>query len=525
MADCDIVIVGSGINSLVAGALLSRKGYRVRVLERNAWLGGCIKTDEVTVPGFHHDVFSSWHPLFVASPAYAELHADLAAQGLEYVNTPKPTAAVLPDGRQFILRATRAENVTALAKHAASQGLAYERAMADIEHNAPLIFGLLSQDVRKFATAWLLARATWKSGFAQMWDFGRIAMESCRKWLEDSFPSEEVRACFAPWVLHAGLGPDDAFSGLMGKLVAFTLEHVGMPVVKGGSANLVQAFSRLIESNGGTLHTGRPVKKILVRDGRACGVAVEGGEVVTASRAVLCNVTPTQLYGTLLGHKEVLPTVREQSLRYRYGSGCMQIHLALSTAPRWRNPELDDVAIVHLTEGLDGVSKAVGEARRGLLPATATVVVGQPTALDPSRAPVGKAILWLQLQELPWHVKGDAAGEIPVPQDGLWTDALKNAYADRIVARLAGHVPGLQGLILKRTVLSPRDLQAHNINLVNGDPYSGACTVDQFMAWRPSSAVRGHRTPVKNLYHIGASTHPGPGLGGTSGYIVSRYFR
>ena len=119
----------------------------------------------------------------------------------------------------------------------------------------------------------------------------------------------------------------------------------------------------------------------------------------------------------------------------------MQIHFALSEPPRWEGDDrLDKTAIVHLTPGLDGVSRAVNEAERGLLPAEATVVVGQPLAIDESRAPGGKGILWIQLQELPWHVKGDAAGELDVG-NGTWDDSLRERYADRIQARIAAPRP------------------------------------------------------------------------------------
>ena len=118
----------------------------------------------------------------------------------------------------------------------------------------------------------------------------------------------------------------------------------------------------------------------------------------------------------------------------------MQIHFALSEPPRWDGDErLGNTAIVHLTPGLDGVSRAVNEADRGLLPAEATVVVGQPLTMDPSRAPEGAGLLWIQLQELPWHVKGDAAGELDTG-DGTWTEDLRERYADRIQARIAKHV-------------------------------------------------------------------------------------
>ena len=161
----------------------------------------------------------------------------------------------------------------------------------------------------------------------------------------------------------------------------------------------------------------------------------------------------------------------------------MQIHFALSEPPRWDGDErLGKTAIVHLTPGLDGVSRAVNEAERGLLPAEATVVVGQPLTMDSSRAPDGAGLLWIQLQELPWHVKGDAAGELD-PGDGTWTEELRERYADRIQARIARHVPNLESALRKRVTLSPADLQAANVNLHHGDPYSGS------LAARPEPAL------------------------------------
>jgi phytoene dehydrogenase-like protein len=141
--------------------------------------------------------------------------------------------------------------------------------------------------------------------------------------------------------------------------------------------------------------------------------------------------------------------------------------------------------------------------------------------MDEGRAPAGKGILWIQLQELPWHVKGDAAGELDVG-DGTWTESLRERYADRIQGRIARHVPNLEGAILRRVVLSPADLQAANINLEQGDPYSGSLALDQNFLWRPFARQPGHRTPVDGLFQIGASTWPGPGLGAGSGTLVAQ---
>jgi len=292
-------------------------------------------------------------------------------------------------------------------------------------------------------------------------------------------------------------------------------------VPKGGGVKLVDALAGIVHAESGALETGRDVEAVLVENGKAIGVRTADGETVTAAR-VVANVTPTQLYGRLLADAEVPGPVRDAGRRFRYGRAEMQIHFALDQAPRWDGDErLGQTAIVHLTPGLDGVSRAVNEAERGLLPAEATVVVGQPLAVDPSRAPEGKGILWIQLQELPRVPKGDAAGEIDT-KDGTWTDELKERYADRIQARIARHIPNLESALLKRVVLSPADIERANVNLVGGDIYSGSCALDQNLVWRPRPSLPGHRTPVAGLYHIGASTHPGPGLGAGSGTIVAQ---
>ena len=147
-----------------------------------------------------------------------------------------------------------------------------------------------------------------------------------------------------------------------------------------------------------------------------------------------------------------------------------------------------------------------------MLPVVPTICVGQPAALDPSRCPPGASILWLQLPEAPRFIKGDAAGEIAVPADGRWTEAVREKYADRIEAILASHIENFRDNVIARKSYSPADLEALNVNLVGGDPYGGFCGIDQFFLWRPFHGSVNHRTPVARLHHIGASTHPGPGL-------------
>jgi phytoene dehydrogenase-like protein len=521
VADHDAVVVGSGINSLACAALLARAGWNVCVLERSAHLGGAIQTAELTELGFQHDVFSAWHPLWVGGAAHEELGAELAARGLEYLNTEFPTATLYPDGEAaFLLRSADA-NAEELDRHAAGDGEAWRRMLDAFLPNADLAFGVLGTELWSRDGLALGLKAYRRLGRRGLVQFTGNVLTSSRDWLTDTFASERAHGLLAPWVLHTGLGPDAAASGFMTQVIAVAIQDGGMPIPRGGGARLADALVQLVRDHGGVCKTDRDVERILVREGEAVGVRLVGGETVTAGRAVIANVTPTQLYGRLL-EDEAPPTLAERGRRFRYGRSEMQIHFALSEPPRWEGDErLERSAIVHLTPGLDGVSRAVNEAERGLLPVEATVVVGQPLALDPSRAPAGAGLLWIQLQELPWRVKGDAAGELET-RDGAWTEELRERYADRIQTRIAAHVPNLESALLRRVVLSPADLQAANVNLHHGDPYSGSLALDQNLLWRPFPASPGHATPVRRLWQIGASTHPGPGLGAGSGTLVAK---
>jgi phytoene dehydrogenase-like protein len=522
VAEHDAIIVGSGVNSLACGAFLARAGWRVAVLERESELGGAVRTAELTEPGFQHDVFSAWHPLWVGGPAHAELGDALAERGLEYLNTVHPTGTLFPDGESAFLTTATDGNAAELDRHAPGDGDAWRETIAAVAAQAELVFGVLGTELWSRAGLNLGVKAYRRLGRRGVAEFSGELVQSSRDWLTTTFRSERTHGLLAPWVLHTGLGPDAAASGFMTRVIAFAIEAGGMPIPRGGGARLVDALVRLIEDHGGMCQTGQDVERVVVSGGRAMGVRLTDGKVLDAGRAVVCNVTPTQLYGRLLEPGDVPAELAEAGKRFRFGRSEMQIHLALSEPPRWDGDDrLGRTAIVHLTPGLDGVSRAVNEAERGLLPAEATVVVGQPLTIDDTRAPADKGLLWIQLQELPWTVRGDAAGELD-PGDGMWTESLRERYADRIQARLAQHIPNLEPSILKRVVLSPADLQAANINLQQGDPYSGSLALDQNFLWRPFPRQPGHSTPVKALFQIGASTWPGPGLGAGSGTLVAK---
>lgn len=513
----DHVIIGSGINGLVAAALLALKGRRVLVLERADRPGGCLVTDEVTLPGFHHDVMATTWVLFMTGAAGAALGPHLARHGFDYCHARHPTAVLRPDGSALVLTMDRAANVAAFNALAPGDGDRHAADVGGIEADAPFLFGLLGGRLWSWTVAKLLAGQVRRRGLRGLAAWMGAALAPARGWLETGYESPLVRALWAPWVLHAGLTPDAAFSGQMGKVIAFALEAAGAPVARGGAGAAVAAFRALIEEKGGTLRTGADVERILVRANRVTGVRLADGDEI-ACPSVLASVAPGQLHDRLLDGA-ALPEDRAAARAFRHGRGNFQLHYALDRPPEWRPPGLDDVALIHLSDGIDAVSKSANEAERGMLPAEPTICVGQPARLDPSRCPPGKSILWLQIPDAPRTIRGDAAGTIP---GRTWDDATREAFADRIEAILARHIRDFDRIALKRRAFSPADLEAMNCNLVGGDPYGGHCGIDQFLLWRPFAHSTNGEGALRGLIHIGASTHPGPGLGGGSGFNAAR---
>ncbi len=511
----DHVIIGSGINALVAGAMLALKGDKVLLLERSDRPGGCLRTEEITLPGFTHDVMATTFVLFMTGPAGAVLGPHLARHGFEYCHSPHPTAVLRPDGSALVLTMDRGRNVAVFNALAAGDGDAHARDVGGIEADAPFLFGLLGGDLWSWPTVKLLFGQVRKRGLRGLAAWFGSALTPARGWLEVGYQSPLVQALFAPWVLHCGLTPESTYGGQMGRVIAFALEAAGAPIVKGGAGRAVQAFVALIEENGGTVRLGAEVDRINVQGGRVTGVTLANGEVI-AARSVLASVAPGQLMGRLL-RDVAQPQDTAAAKAFRHGRGNFQLHYALDRVPQWLSPGLEDVALIHLSEGIDAVSKSANEAERGMLPAVPTICVGQPSRLDPSRCPEGKAVLWLQIPDAPRVIRGDAAGQIV----GSEWDVVREAFADRIEAILSRHIKDFDQIKLARRACSPADLERMNVNLVGGDPYGGLCSIDQFFLWRPFA--HGAAAPlIRGFAQIGASTHPGPGLGGGSGFLAAK---
>jgi phytoene dehydrogenase-like protein len=511
----DVVVIGSGHNGLVAAAYLARAGLTVEVLERNPVAGGAVASEELTEPGFVHDTFSSWHPLFKLSAAFAELGGEL---GIQYCETPEATTAnVRSDGMVTLAYRDPERTAEGFNEHDCAAYFGEMQSFGETIPTVGQLFGVELFSGQMPRLGWQLAR---QLGVRRGLSFVADMLASARAWFETRFDGRDVSDLYAPWALHTGLPPDSAGSGFQALAIAGSLHAVGLPVVQGGAANFVTAFERMIERHGGRVTTGTEVERVLVAGGRATGV-VAGGREILARRAVVANTTPTQLYGRLLPAGAAPEAAVRQGLRFRYSPRAgMQIHVALREPLRWKDQRLNRVPIVHLSDGVCDVSLACAQAAAGLLPARPTVVVGQQATIDPSRAPEGAGTLWIQLQQVPYAPAGDAAGEIDTTS-GTWTPEVQAAYTERVLSALEPHVENWPAARGTHAALSPVELERRNLNLVRGDIYSGDCELGQSYLWRPLAAYGSHSTPVRDLYQCGASTYPGPGLNAASGRIVA----
>ena len=463
-------------------------------------------TDEITLPGFKHDVMAATFVLFLTSPAFAELGDDLARHGLEFCHSPHPTAVLRRDGSRLVFSMERKTNAAAFDSLHDGDGARFRAELSELEANAEFLFSILGGEIRSAKGMRRFAREAFRRSVKGLSAWAGKSLTPARGWLETSYGSELVRALWAPWVLHAGLTPESTFSGQMGKVIAFSLEAAGAPIAKGGAASAANAFSNLIAERGGKIFRGEDAERVIVKRGRAMGVETTSGNVFQASKSVICSVTPSQLYGRLLKSRSF--EEHGMASAFRHGRGNFQLHYALNSPPAWTADGLQRVALVHLADSIDSVSKSSNEAERGMLPERPTICVGQPHALDASRCPHGKAILWIQVPDAPRIIKGDAAGQIQAV--GKWTEEVREAFADRIEGIIAECIDGFRGIALARRAYSPADIESINTNLVGGDPYGGSCSVDQLLFWRPFPNSGDASTPVKRLFHIGASTHPGP---------------
>jgi phytoene dehydrogenase-like protein len=519
MSEFDAVILGAGHNGLAAAVHLAAKGWKVAVVEAKASAGGAVKTQELIEPGFRHDIAAMNLSMFAGSAFHQTYAGELAAQGLKFVPAPKCFASVFPDGTHLGIGTDAAANKAAIAALSSKDAESFAAMSAEFGAIAPHLFGLLGNpmpSVGSVKTVWKAWRA---GGVPLLTDLLRLLLSSPRGFVDRNFDNEKLKAMMAAWGLHLDFPPDAAGGALFPYLETMTNQAFGMVIGEGGADAIIKAMTGLLKAKGGELFLNSPVASVDVSGGRAKTVTLADGRKLTAKRAFISNIHPKLLFNGLVKGSTLPARFTDGVKSYRPGPGAMMIHLTLDGLPDWSaSPELKSYAYVHIAPNLAMMNRLYDEAVSGLLPREPALVVGQPTALDPTRAPDGKHVLWVQVRVLPAEIRGDAAGEIAATD---WASA-KEAYADRVLSIIENYAPGFRSKIRGRAVWSPLDLQAENPNLIGGDSLSGSHHLDQNFLFRPVAGYSRYKSPVDGLYMCGAATWPGAGTGAGSGFMLAK---
>ncbi len=513
----DAVIIGSGINSLVAAVHMLHKGWSVAIYEAAATPGGAVKTLELTEPGFRHDWAAMNMSLFAGSAFHQVNAAALAGHGLEFAPVAKPFASAFPDGTWLGVTNDADVNAAAIARLSAADAQTWRDLTEDFGTQAESLFALLGSPMGAGSLGglfWKLLRKLKPGGVS---DLGRFLTMSPRAWLDETFESDKVKAMLATWGMHLDFAPDIAGGALFPYLEAMANQAFGMALVQGGAGGVTDALIAQIQSKGGTVHCNARVSEILHQKGKATGIRLESGEEITARKAVIANLAPSALT-TLTGGSGDDGFDRKMQ-RFAHAPGTMMIHVALDGPLQWTaGAELADFAYIHLAPSLDQMARTYAQAKAGQLPDEPVVVVGQPTAIDPTRAPEGKHILWLQVRMVPGQIQGDASGSISATD---WAEA-GEPMAERVFDLIERYAPGLRNQVISRTIVTPADLQADNPNLVGGDQVCGSHHLSQHFLFRPARGYADGSTPIKKLHLTGAAVWPGAGTGAGPGWMLAQ---
>ncbi|MFB9861640.1 phytoene desaturase family protein [Rufibacter immobilis] len=464
MAAYDAVVVGSGPNGLAAAIALQQAGLSVLLLEGKDQIGGGLRSQALTLPGFVHDVCSAIHPLAAGSPFFKTL--PLREHGLEFLYPALAAAHPFDNGTAAALATSLEETARSLGKDQQT----YLNLLKPLVKNWPA----LAPDV--------LGPLRIPRHPIDMAAFGLNALTSAT-FLAKRFQTQEARGLWAGMAAHSIQPLSNLTTSAIG-LVLMAVGHLqGWPVPKGGSQQIANALASYFISLGGKIETGSYVTSLAQ---------------LPQSKAVLLDVTPKQLLE--IAGDELSPLYRKQLQRYRYGMGVFKIDWALDGPIPFTAAACRQAGTVHLGNTLEEIAASEQASAAGRHPEKPFVLLAQQSLFDSTRAPAGKHTAWAYC-----HVPNGSTADM--------TEAI-----ERQVERFA---PGFRDLILARHTMNTAQMQAHNPNYIGGDINGGIIDLGQLYT-RPVLGISPYRMSKKGVYLCSSSTPPGGGVHGMCGYHAAR---
>ncbi len=460
----DAVVVGSGPNGLAAAITLQKAGVSVLLLEAKDTIGGGLRTKELTLPGFKHDVCSAVHPLAVGSPFFQQLPLQL--HGLEYLYPEVAAAHPFDDGTAAALTKSVKETALSLRKDEKVYLKIIQPLVRDWPSLAADVLGPLQFPRNPFALS----------------NFGLNALTSAT-FLSKRFQTREAKGLWAGMAAHA-IQPLSNIATSAIALVLIANGHLkGWPVPKGGSQSISNALCSYFESLGGTIETN---------------VNIEHRDQLPASRAVLFDVTPKQLLK--ITGDSFSPLYKWQLNRYRYGMGVFKIDWALREPIPFKAAACRQAGTIHLGNTFDEIKNSEQQTSDGKIAEKPYVLLAQQSLLDATRAPSGRHTAWAYC-----HVPNGSQVDM-------------TAAIEQQVERFA---PGFRETILARNTMNTVQVERYNSNYIGGDINGGVLDITQLFT-RPTITLSPYRTSAKGIYICSSSTPPGGGVHGMCGYHAAK---
>jgi phytoene dehydrogenase-like protein len=456
----DAVVVGSGPNGLAAAITLAREGFSVKVYEARDTVGGAVRSGELTLPGFVHDLCSAIHPMAAGSPFLRSL--PLERHGLRWIHPDAPLAHPLDGGAAAVLERDAEATGAALG----ADGAAYRRLMGPIADRWDALASDILRPLHLPRHPFALAR------------FGLNAIRPAQGLALGAFEGDPARALFAGLAAHAMVPLDRPATAAFGLVLGALGHAVGWPMAAGGSQRLADALASHLLSLGGEIATGTPARSL---------------RELPASRVTMLDVNPGQFEALADGRGG---RFARKLARFRRGPGVFKADWALDGPIPWKARECLRAATVHVGGTLGEIAAAEAAPERGEVSRSPFVLVAQPSLFDPSRAPSGKHTAWAYC-----HVPNGCPADMLGP----------------IEAQIERFAPGFRDRILARSTRTPAQLEDHNPNCVGGDISGGSNDLGQLFA-RPFFQWAPYTTPIDGVYLCSASTPPGGGVHGMCGH-------
>ena len=460
-AGYDAIVVGAGPNGLAAAVTLARAGRSVLVVEAGDVIGGGTRTEELTNPGFLHDVCSAVHPLLMASPFFRE--QPLVEHGLHVAHPVTALAHPLDDGTAAVMDKDLGGTVSCLGR----DGPAYERVMKPLVRHADAIVDAI-----------MYAPRPPRHPFASL-HYARHALRSSAAFAYSTFATEHARALHSGIAAHSMLPLDRIPSAAVALLLGMMGHAYGWPVVRGGSQKIADALGAQLTALGGDIKTGWRVERFAE---------------LPPAEVVLFDLTPRQVLA-IAGDR--FPGRYRRALeRFRHGAGVFKIDWALDGPVPWTAEACRDAGTVHLGGTFAEVAASEDAVARGVHPDRPFVLFAQPNVADLSRSPEGTSTAW---------------GYCHVPH-GSTVD-----MTDAIESQVERFAPGFRDRIIGRSVMGPAAMEAHNANYIGGDISGGVQDLRQLFT-RPAVRWPLYSTPDPKIWFCSSSTPPGGGVHGMCGY-------